>query len=287
MDGLGQVFAKVITYRLTYITGFILMFLFNVLIYHKVFNISRLRAAVRSVVTFAYGYLGAMLISDLYNAVASLKGLEPQINMDMIGAILFQLLWIPTVHCEKYILKLRSKATLKKHGNEVKIKTVSFRDTFDFIVPGAFIVLACIKIGCCFAGCCYGIECSWGFHASLKGTPVTLFPIQIFEFVTICLVIILSYLIKQTQFYRRGMAGPLTVAMYTFARFCWEFLRGYTPEMRHFFLGLSLWQIFCLIILIVVVAWIIVLYKTQPSEPKPKGYLFAKYDKKTVNSKGK
>ena len=267
-------------YGAMYYVGFFLMIILNVFLYYKVFNITRLRAIIYSVITFAFGYLGATLIGDLYNVMTAIKGIDTKIGVDMIGAVLFELLWIPTVYAEKYFLKRKSKAD----DENKKIKTVSFRDTFDFITPGAFIVLACIKLGCCFSGCCYGIECSWGVYSWITGT--TLFPIQIFEFATICLILIAMYFVKQTKFYRRGMAGPLTAAMYMFARFCWEFLRYYDPEMRHFFLGLSLWQIFCLVIFIVVVVWVIVLYKTQPSEPMPKNYLFAKKTK-NVSIEGK
>ena len=269
-------------YHAMYAVGFILMLLFNVLIYYKIFNLSRLRAFVYSLITFAYGYLGAACIGVLYNAIAALKDLVGNIRMDMIGAILFQLLWIPTVHAIKYFKKSKAKHNWNIDSKKQNIETISFRDTFDFIVPGAFIVLACIKFGCFFSGCCFGIECDWGVFSPKIYT--TVFPIQIFEFATICLILIAMYFIKQTKFYRRGMAGPLTVALYVFARFCWEFLRYYEPEMRHFFLGLSLWQIFCVIFFVVVVVWIIVLYKTQPSEPMPKNYLFAKGGKNKVDN---
>lgn len=272
-------------YNLMYPLGFILMMIFNLFIYYKVFNISRLRAAIYSVIDFAFSMLGLVLIGDLYNAVTAIKGFTTRIDKDMIGSVIFQLLWIPTAYAVNYFLERKRKAMPYINGKRVEIKYVSFHDILDFIVPGAFMLAATIKIGCFFSGCCYGIECSWGVKA--YGTDITLFPIQIFESATIWLILIAMYFIKQTKFFRRGMAGPLTVAMYAFARFCWEFLRGYTPEMRHFFLGLSLWQIFCLVILVVVVPWTIVLYKTQPSEPMPKNYLFAKSGKKNVNSKGK
>lgn len=265
----------ILIYNMMYAVGFILMIILNLCKY-KVYNISRLRAVVCSVITFVYGYLGALFIGALYNAITALKGLHTLINMDMIGAVLFMLLWIPTIHIEKCFLKYIAH---KKNGEHKDIKPVSFRDTFDFIAPGAFIILACIKIGCYYQGCCYGVECSWGVYSWKTGTK--LFPIQLFEAATIFIILIISYFIKQTKFYRRGMAGPLAAAMYIFARFCWEFLRYYTPEMRHFFLGLSLWQIFCVIIFIVVAVWVIVLYKTQPSEPMPKNYLFAKNGKKS------
>ena len=66
------------------------------------------------------------------------------------------------------------------------------------------------------------------------------------------------------------MAGPLTVLIYAIARFLWEFLRFYTPEYRNFFLGLSLWQLICVLVILIAGVWVLILYKTHPSEPLPK-----------------
>ena len=264
----------VMIYHITYVVGFILMMLFNVLIYYKVFKFSRLRAAVCSVLSLVFVYIGLLLMGIFYNAVSALKGIDVYIEREMLGAIIFELLWIPTIHAEKLFLKLKVKRLPYINGKRVVPKTVSFRDTFDFIVPGSFILAGCIKIGCFFSGCCFGVECDWGVFSRRIGA--TVFPIQLFESATIFLIIVINYFIKQTKFYRRGMAGPLTAGMYIFARFFWEFLRYYTPEMRHFFLGLSLWQLMCIVIFAVLFIWTIVLYKTQPSEPMPKNYLFAK-----------
>lgn len=276
-------FTGLLIYNAMYVVGFIIMMIFNLFIYYKVFNISRLRAAVYSLVDFVFSMLGLVLIGDLYNAIAALKGLNTYINREMIGSVIFQLLWIPTACAVNYFFKRKRKAMPYIDAKRAEIKQVNVHDILDFIVPGAFMLAATIKIGCHFEGCCYGVESSL-FSYSL-GTGITRFPIQLFESATIWLIIIVMYFVKQTKFYRRGMGGPLTVALYAFARFCWEFLRYYEPEMRHFFLGLSLWQIFCLIVLAVVVPWVIGLYKTEPSDPMPKNYLFAKNSKKAANSK--
>lgn len=263
-------------YHTMYGVGLVLMTLFNVLINYKIFNYSRLRAFVYSIFTFGYGYLMAMVIGYIFNFLTDLKGVDTSyiIRLDMIGTILFVIFLIPTAFAEKYFYKLKNKRLPYINGKRVPLKVVSVSDTLDFVIPGGFIFLSCIKIGCSISGCCFGIECSWGVYSRRIGA--TVFPIQICEAATIWLIIIALYFIQQTKFYRRGMAAPLGGGMYIFARFCWEFLRYYTPEMRHFFLGLSLWQIFCVIIFIVVVVWAIGLYVIQPSEPMPKNYLFAK-----------
>lgn len=268
---LSGVVRGLIIYESMYVVGFILMMIVN-LFKCDAYNITRPRAAVYTVLSGAYGMLGLILIADLYNAIVS----YPLANLEMLGGVVFILLCIPATVCaEKYIRKLIAR---KKHK---EIKSVSLRDTLDSIAPGLIVLSVCGKIGCHFAGCCYGIECSWGIHMP-AGPP--LFPVQLCEAATLCLILIAVYFIKQTKFFRRGMGTPITATMYLFARFCWEFLRGYTPDMRHFFLGLSLWQVFCLVILVVPIVWIIVLYKTQPSEPMPKNYLFAAFRKKAKNS---
>lgn len=277
--------ARIYIYHSMYGVGLILMTLFNVLINYKVFNFSRLRAFVYSVLTFVYGYLGGMCIGYLYNAITDLKGVDASyiIRVDMIGSIVFFLFLIPTALAEKYIVKHKKPRYI--NGKRVPVKPVSARETLDFAVLGGVIFLSCIKIGCSISGCCFGVENDWGVFSPKIHT--TVFPVQIFEFATLCLIVIATYFIQQTKFYRKGMAAPLAASMYFFARFCWEFLRYYTPEMRHFFLGLSLWQIFSAIVFIVVAAWGIGLYITQPSEPMPKNYLFANIGKKTVASKEK
>ena len=46
----------------------------------------------------------------------------------------------------------------------------------------------------------------------------------------------------------RGGTYPLTAALYAVVRFGWEFLRGYAPRMRRFYLGMSFWQLCCILV---------------------------------------
>ena len=132
---------------------------------------------------------------------------------------------------------------------------------------GIFIILACAKFGCHFMGCCYGVKSSWGvFNPLLQSTR---FPVQMFEFITMCVIIIGCFFIKRTAFFRRGMAYPLTAAVYSVARFGWEFKRFYSDELRHIIFGLTFWQFCCVIVFSASVVSLAVLYKTQPSEPLP------------------
>ena len=139
------------------------------------------------------------------------------------------------------------------------------------------------------------MECGWGVETPYLPN-IKVFPIQICESLTIIAIVMLVYGIKRTRFFRRGMGGPLSAFFYGAARFLWEFLRWYAPENRYFLFGLTLWQLICILILIVAAVWIAILYFTQPSEPqrepgagKYKEWLpsFKKPEKKPIVHSGK
>ena len=281
MDPFKSAILKTVYYYASYAVGFLLMLILSAL-RCRVYRIKRSRAVIYSFFTFFSGYAGAAIIGFIYNALWSLKKITTEIKVDVIGAVIFTSLFLlAAVYIEKGYLKLEQKRLLQK-GGDAPVRTVSFRDTMDLMIPGSFLVFACIKIGCTIRGCCLGVECSWGLYGY---TGKTYFPIQPLEAATICLIILVCYFIKQTKFYRRGMGGPLTAFFYGLARFLWEFLRYYTPEMRHFALGLTLWQFLCLLILVVAGVWIKVLYKTQPSEPLPKEKPYVFFESKFSSKK--
>lgn len=283
-----QLLTRMLLYGASYAVGLILMVTVNVL-RAPAYRISRKRAAVYSLITFFFGYFGAWLIGRIYHLVSGMIGGDSDITVDVIGAVIFTSpLVLAAVFAEKAFLK--SKRTADADGSSsAALKAVNFRDTLDLMITGAFFMFASIKIGCAFRGCCWGVECSWGFMSPY--IHKTVFPIQVFEAATLLFIIIVCYYIKQTPFFRRGMAGPLNAFMYGAARFFWEFLRWYTPEMRHIALGLTLWQMLCILIVIVAGIWIFILYKTQPSEPLPKSKLYLKTEsllkRKTKKAEGK
>ncbi|MCR5781623.1 MAG: prolipoprotein diacylglyceryl transferase [Clostridia bacterium] len=269
---------RILFYDAMYIAGFALMLLTS-LLGCRIYGIGRVRAAVYSVISFAAGIGGALLIGVIYNKLQSLKGTETDIRVDMLGAMIFTLFFlIAAVPIEKLFVKARAKK-----ADSAEVRNVSFRDTIDMIIPGAFIVFTCIKFGCHVKGCCYGVIWDRGIKSPLA--DVRLFPVQLCEFASLCAILILCCFLKRTKIYRRGMAAPLTAFFYGVARFLWEFLRFYTPEMKHFALGLSLWQLFCLLVIVVTAVWLAVLYKTQPGEPLPKGKLILKAEELSADRK--
>ena len=257
-----SILTRMLIYNATYAVGAVLMLL-TVIISSKTYGISRMRAAVYAVLSFGAGIGGANLIGAVYNALWSLKGIETDIKVDMLGAMIFTLFFLlAVIPAEKGV---RKRMSAKPGGRE--IKPVSFRDTMDMIIPGAFLVFTCIKLGCHIRGCCYGVPWEHGVRSPMG--DIRLFPVQLCEFASLCAILIICSFIKRTKLYRRGMAAPLTAFMYGAARFCWEYARYYTPEMKHFASGLSLWQLFSLLVIVVTAIWLAVLVKTQPPEPLP------------------
>ncbi len=272
-------------YIAAYIVGFSFLLLITVL-RRKAYGTSLVRAVAYSFITFLSGFCGAYLLAQLYGLLALLKNIIAPIFVDVLGAVVLSSPFLlAAVGIEKKLLKRRLSRSAETEGKKAP-QTVSFRDTMDLVIPGAFVVFACIKIGCAIRGCCFGVECSWGittpslFHK-------TVFPVQIFESASILAVAAASHFIQKASFYRRGLSAPFAAFLYGAARFFWEFFRYNPPSLRHYFLGLTIWQLFCILIFIVAGTWIAILFRTQPAEPLPKKRRIKKTKKtgKNLNAK--
>ena len=274
-------------YTAAYITGFVLMLLITVL-RRKAYKTSLIRAVAYSFITFFSGLCGALIGGLLYDLLAYLKGIAAFVRVDVLGAVVFTSLFLlAAVGIEKKLVQRRLALIAgTAEENTSPPRHVSFRDTMDLVIPGAFIVFACIKFGCAFRGCCFGVEWSWGVTAQYYYSK-TVFPVQAFESASIFVVAVASHFIQKTSFYRRGMSGPFAAFLYGMARFFWEFFRYNPPELRHFFLGLTIWQLFCILIFIVAGTWIAILFRTQPAEPLPKKRRVKKIKKTVKNSNAK
>lgn len=258
-------------YYFMFFLGFIFLIWYTYNFYH-VYNMSRKRALLYSL-TFIYGMLGANIMGRFYTAICVAKNIDDNSRLAIFGAVLFApLLILLTVLIEKWFLH----SILKKNAKDY---FVSCRDTLDMLTPGLFITLAFGKIGCWYEGCCFGIECNWGIHSNR--IDATVFPVQLFESVASVFILLVCHFLKRTHFYRRGMAYPLTALLYCISRFCFEFLRYYIPELRHLLLGITLWQGFCILVIISSVVSLIALYKNRESNPLPPLPLTAPFSKKT------
>ena len=258
-------------YKSMYLVGFALMMLLNVFAF-RWYATSRKRAILYTLVTYVYGVLGALSMGKIYTAICRMKGVDESSNVAIFGAVIFTpLLLLLTILIERAIVARMPAKTYKNKHNKTITRpkpVVSTRDTLDLLTPGIFIILTCAKLGCSVEGCCYGVLCDWGVYSTRAAAMV--FPVQIFEVCTMLVVLLLAFLLKRTRFYRRGMAYPLTAALYTVGRFGWEFMRFYAPEMRRLIFGMTMWQFCCVIVFIASVISLIVLYKTGESSPLPK-----------------
>ena len=283
---INDMITRMLIYYTTYAVGFILMLLLS-LLRCGVYGSSRARAAVYSFITFLSGFAGALIIGTVYNFLFSLKGIETDVKVDVLGAVIFTALFLlAAVTVEKrYLRRKAGKASQRETEGAAPVRTVSFRDTMDMMIPGSFLVFACIKFGCHIRGCCCGVEWSWGIYFPER--DITLFPVQLFECATLCLIVLTCILFQQTKVFRRGMTGPFAANLYGVARFFWEFFRYNTPEMRRFLFGMTQWQLFSILVIVVSAVWLTVLYKTQPAEPLPKGLLPKKAGTKQSGGKQK
>ena len=83
-----------------------------------------------------------------------------------------------------------------------------------------------------------------------------------------------------------GMAYPVTTMVYVITRFFWEFLRYYDiPKMKHLLLGLSFWQIWCIIVFAGSLLWLHLLKNDKLNEYEEKYYTW--YNAKTEVIKAK
>ena len=225
-----------IIYKGMYLVGFILMMIYSLRTCQKK-NISKGRAVAMTLFTYVAGVAGALIMGKVFTVISDSLGLQQSSSVAIFGAVmftpLFLILWFFVT--EKLLQAIRPG---------------SWRDYLDLLTPGIFIILICAKFGCFFAGCCHGFLCeSFGIFNPTVNAKV--FPIQIFEVITMIAVMLLcSFLIKKEKLFPRGSYYPLTAAVYSVTRFCWEFFRYYESDsLRHLFMGLSLWQICSLIMI--------------------------------------
>ena len=254
--------------KIMYAVGFTIMMVLN-LFRHNDYSVSKARVVAYTLVTYVYGVGSAVAMGKIYTQICRMMGTLDGSNVAIFGAVMFcPTLLVLTAFVEKAIRKKLDGAREPAKKRSLKNRNpVSVRNTMDLLTPGIFIILTCAKFGCHFEGCCYGVRSSWGVYSKLLQD--TLFPVQLFEFGTMCVIIALCFFLKRRPFYRRGMAYPLTAAIYSVARFGWEFKRFYVDELRHIILGMTFWQFCCVIVFVSSVVSLIILYKTQPSEPLP------------------
>lgn len=223
-------------YYAMYLVGFAIMMAVNLRI-HKRYELTKKTAVIFTLITYAAGVYGAMIMGDWYTAVAAKydAGIS---SVAIFGAVIFTPIFMTAVSL---------------------IAGKPWRKIMDLLAPGIFIILACAKFGCFMAGCCPGKECSFGVYNPIL--EMTVFPSQIFESITMCFVVAFCFLYAVR--YKKCTSGsvyPVTAAVYSVTRFCWEFMRYYpNEEMKHIMFGLTFWQFWCLVTIAVSCIWIALL----------------------------
>ncbi len=264
-----------------YLIGIPLVFVINHFFAFK-YRTSKLQTFFYTVSMIVFGFIGSYIGAHIYNWIQKLVGHENMFNRTVFGTII-------TVVAVTLIFVLLEKAVRKLIGKIKKepVKTVLLRDVYDAIEPGAMILIMFTKFRCLLVGCCHGIPCSWGIYSERIDSIV--FPVQWVEAgMTFCIFILVWYL-SQKPFFRRGMAIFMGGGLFCFGRFFLEYLMYYLPEDRTYFGHLTLLQCACILFFVVCVAIVVLLYKTQPSDPLP-GKLLPKLQarraqKQTVSQK--
>ena len=234
------------------------------LLFCKKFDSSRLRAGLYTL-CFVYGVLGAFLAELCYRYICDAVGAAaPYGFVAMFGAVILPPPLIMLTAAIEWLILRR----YGKNDGPVKSLKAAVSDTVDMLTPDIFLVLTAAKFGCHFDGCCYGVPFKGGIYSAAAGTQV--FPVQIAEAATTLIILAVSFCLWHTRFFRRGMAYPLTAAMYCAARFCWEFARYYPDELRHAFFGMTFWQCCCIAVGVCSVVSVVILCRTRPADPLPK-----------------
>ncbi|MCM1364209.1 MAG: prolipoprotein diacylglyceryl transferase [Faecalibacterium sp.] len=224
-----------------YLVGFAIMMILNIKDCGR-YKIEKKNAVIYTLYTYVAGVVGAMLMGKIYTAVAQAVGINYTGRVAIFGAVMFTPIIL-------VIIFMLSKSDVRRN--------------MDMLTPGIFIILACAKFGCFFSGCCAGFVWEHGIYNPAIDEKV--FPVQIFEVVTMIAVIVLTQLyFKKSKRYVKGTAYPITAAVYSVTRFLWEEARYYSSDrMKNLFLGLSLWQICCIIVFVVSVILIVILHSDK------------------------
>ncbi len=214
-------------YYLMYAVGFIMTLFIN-LKTHDRYSLTKKKAVVYTVCMFLCGIVGALLMSDIYNACCKSIGVNENSTVSIFGAVVFAPIFMTV-----FFLIEKSDALRN----------------LDMLTPGIFITLTCAKFGCFLDGCCMGVPYENGIYNPIVETRV--FPVQICEVLSMIIMLVLTQTyIKKGKNVPAGFNYPLTTAVYCVIRFLWEFMRYYDESMRHGFFGVTFWQGWCIIMFV-------------------------------------
>lgn len=227
-------------YNSMYAVGFALMMIIN-LKTHEKHTITKKNAVLYTIYTYICGVIGAMIMGRIYSAVSAHYGVNEPSKVAIFGAIIFVPLLIMIF----------------------PLKKGDYKHVVDMLAPGVLVILLCAKFGCFIFGCCHGKVSSFGVH--YIGADEKYFPVQIFEVISMLIVLALTQLyFKKTKNFTAGTAYPITFAAYSVTRFFWEFFRYYPNEkLENVFLHMTFMQLCCVLVFTVSVILVAVLKSRQ------------------------
>ena len=211
-----------------YLIGFALMMFYSVK-YRERYRVGKVAAVVLTLFTYVFGVAGAFSMGKIYTAISKAIIGEGNSGVAIFGAVIF---------CPLLLLGLFLLQNLFSGEKN------DFRRQMDLLTPGIFMILTCAKLGCSLDGCCYGVAWEHGIYNPTAEMKV--FPVQIFEVVSMIAVLLLARQIEKSKRFVPGMKYPVTAILYCAVRFGWEFLRYYPDErLRRLALGMTMWQLCC------------------------------------------
>lgn len=211
------------------------------LLKRKRYGFTLQRALIYTLVLIGAGMIELKLMGGIRSVCMSLvSGGEfiPDARVRIFGAIIFQPIWC-------YIVSLFS-------GDK-------FRKLTDSLAPETFMYFIFGKIECLLSGCCHGIPWDTGIYS--HKLEQTVFPVQIYEALATLVVVIILYALTNCKALRMGSLFPIGTILYSIPRFVFENYRYYDQKVEsEFFLGMTFWQMWCVISIIISVVWLVVLY---------------------------
>ena len=229
-----------------YLIGFALMMFYSVK-YRERYRVGKVAAVVLTLFTYVFGVAGAFSMGKIYTAISKAIIGEGNSGVAIFGAVIF---------CPLLLLGLFLLQNLFSGEKN------DFRRQMDLLTPGIFMILTCAKLGCSLDGCCYGVAWEQGIYNPTAEMKV--FPVQIFEVVSMIAVLLLARQIEKSKRFVPGMKYPVTAILYCAVRFGWEFLRYYPDErLRRLALGMTMWQLCCVAVCLVCAGIILYLVKSE------------------------
>lgn len=130
----------------------------------------------------------------------------------------------------------------------VRKKALIFQEVSDIMIPAVLLFNVFGRIGCYCAGCCYGIKNTFGINLfDIINSPngESLVPVQLFEAMFNCIILILIVTIKPERKIK-GILLPLYIIIHSVGRFVLEYFRG-DVNRGVYILSTSQWISLCLL----------------------------------------